>query len=108
MGNVVDRLFARYGSEAVLSGSQTQNVRVFFESVNSKSWQNMQDHQHPLGQVPRGQYICRFPRATAVAPGDTLRYRGKAYRVCRVEEMTGPGGCGYLWALCTGKGREEA
>jgi hypothetical protein len=108
MGNILDRLFARYGSEAVLSGSQTRKVRVFFESVNSKSWQNMQSRQHPLGQLPRGQYICRFPRGTAVASGDTLRYRGKAYRICRVEEMTGPGGYCYLWALCTGKGCEEA
>lgn len=108
MRKLVDRLFARYGSEAVLWGEETKRVRVFFESVNSKSWQNMERHQHLLGQLPRGQYICRFPRGTAVAPGDTLGFRGKFYRICRVEEMTGPGGSSYLWALCTGKGSEEA
>jgi hypothetical protein len=103
----MDRLFARYGSEAVLSGQSTRKVRVFFESVNSKSKQHMQTHRHPLGQLPQGQYICRFPWGTAVVPGDTLRFRGKSYEICRVEEMLGAGcGC-YLWALCVRKGREE-
>ena len=106
MQELMDRVYVRYGSEAELCGTETQKVRVFFESVNSKSWQNMETHQHLLGQLPRGQYICRFPAGTVVTQGDTLKIRGKAYRICRVEEMKGPGGS-FLWTLCTGKGSES-
>ena len=107
MRRLVDRVFARYGMEAELSGQETRTVRVFFESVNSKSWQNMQRQQHPLGELSSGQYICCFPLGIEVKPGDTLKFQGKAYRICRVEEMRGLKGSGYLWALCTGKGEEE-
>lgn len=67
----------------------------------------MQMVHHALGKMPKGQYICRFPRATMVAQGDWLEIRGTGYEVCRVEDMTGPDGCGYRWALCTGTGGED-
>ena len=105
MRQLMDRIFDRYGSEAELQGTQAQRIRVFFESVNSKSRQNMQIHQHLLGQLPQGQYICRFPAGTTVNPGDTLKYQGRYYRICRVEEMPGPAGS-FLWALCVRKGSE--
>ena len=103
MRQLMDRIFARYGSEAELQGTERQKVRVFFESVNRKSRQNMQTQQHLLGQLPMGQYICRFPAGTVVKKGDTLNYRGRSYGICRVEEMVGPGGS-FLWAMCTEKG----
>lgn len=105
MQKLMDRVFARYGTEAVLqTANKTQSVRVFFESVNSKSWQNMQSRYHALGRLPRGQYICRFPRATKVQAGDTVRVNGAEYLICRVEDMRLSGGCVFRWALCTGKG----
>ncbi len=105
MRGLLDRVFARYGTRAVLhTAAGRQDVRVFFESVNSKAKQNMEARFHTLGQLPGGRYICRFPAATAVAAGDWFRLDGRDYLVCRVEELLGPGGCAYRWALCTGKG----
>lgn len=105
----MDRIFGRYGMDGTVHNADgIQRVKVFFESVNSKSWQNMQSRYHALGQLPRGQYICRFPKGTAVQAGDTLRVSGTAYLVCRVEDMTGLGGMGYRWALCTKKGSGDA
>jgi hypothetical protein len=108
MQKLMDRVFARYGTEAVLHTAKgRQEVKVLFESVNSKSWQNMQARYHALGRLPRGQYICRFPRWVAVQAGDTVTVNGVAYLVCRVEDMLAPGGCAFRWALCTGKGSED-
>ncbi len=105
MQKLMDRVFERYGTNAALQTADgLQRIKVFFESVNSKSWQNMQNRYHELGQLPRGQYICRFPRGTAVQAGDTVRVNGMMYLICRVEDMIGPDGCAYYWALCTGKG----
>ena len=108
MLKMMDRVFAHYGSDAVLyTAAGKQEVKVLFESVNSKSWQNMQSYHHPLGQLPRGQYICRFPRRVAVCAGDTVRVNGSDYVVCRVEDMLVRGDCAFRWALCTGKGSED-
>lgn len=108
MQKLMDRIFARYGTPAVLcTGAGEESVRVFLESVNSKSWQNMRSRYHALGRLPRGQYVCRFPRGTAVNGGDTVQVNGTAYLVCRVEDMNGPGGCAFRWALCTQKGSED-
>lgn len=108
MRKLLDRVFARYGTQAVLhTDSGEHGVQVFFESVNSKSWQNMEARHHVLGKLPRGQYICRFPAAAAVAAGDSLTVSGNDYLVCRVEDMLGPGGRAYRWALCTRKGGED-
>ena len=108
MHKLMDRVFARYGTEAVLyTAKGQQKVRVFFESVNSKSRQNMEIRNHGLGRLPGGQYICRFPRATVVQMGDTVSVNGKQYQVCRVEDMLVGSGCAFRWALCTGKGSED-
>lgn len=60
----------------------------------------------PLGEIPRGQYICVLPTGMA-AVGDILRIGGKAYLICRVEEMAVRTGSVYQWALCEEKGRED-
>ena len=104
MQQLMDRAFARYGMDAVLKTVKgTQKIKVFFESVNSKSLQNMRSCYHALGQLPQGQYICRFPRSVAVQAGDDLQVGSKWYQVCRVEDMLGAQGCVFRWALCTGK-----
>lgn len=108
MRKLLERVFARYGTQAVLhTTAGKQNVQVFFESVNSKSWQNMEARYHVLGKLPKGQYICRFPAQTAVRAGDWVKVNGCNYAICRVEDMLGPGGCAYRWALCTRKGGED-
>ncbi len=108
MLRILDRVFARYGTKAVLhTADGQQEVRVFFESVNSKAKQNLQAQYHALGKLPGGQYICRFPAATAVAAGDWFCVNGHSYLVCRVEELLMAGRCAYRWALCTGKGGED-
>ena len=105
MQKLMDRVFTRYGTEAILHiAGGKQSVQVFFESVNSKSWQNMEARHHVLGKLPKGQYICRFPAKTAVNIGDWVQLDERSYSVCRVEDMLGPGGCAYRWALCTRKG----
>ena len=108
MRKLMERLFARYGTEAILhTATESRKVKVFFSSVNSKSWQNMESHHHPLGKIASGQYICRFPVDTAVEAGDWVELKGSGYRICRVEEVAGPGGQHFYWALCTGKGGED-
>lgn len=104
MRRVTDRVFARFGMDAMLNGQQ---VKVLFWSVNSKSWQNMQPRYGVLGQIPRGQYVCLFPAGTAAQSGDCVSVNGQDYLVCRVEDYLDAKGPIYRWALCTGKGSED-
>ena len=109
MRKTMQWVFARYGTDALLrDGEKTREVKVFFQSVNSKSWQNMEATVHPLGYLPRGQYVCMLPAGTAVEVGNTLMVEGKNYTVCRVEDMPACPQPVYRWALCTGKGSEQA
>lgn len=109
MRRMIERVFARYGTDAtVQTGETLAQVKVFFQSVNSKSWQNMEAAFHPLGAVPGGQYVCMLPAAAAVEKGSTLTVAEKDYTVCRVETMPIDEAPVYQWAICTGKGSEEA
>lgn len=105
MRKLTDRVFTRFGMDAMLNGQQ--RLKVLFWSVNSKSWQNMQPRYSVLGQIPRGQYICLFPGGTAVKSGDTLTVNEQDYVVCRVEDYLDANGPVYRWALCTMKGSED-
>lgn len=105
MRQILDGIFARYGMEAViLSQTGSQRVKMFFQSVNSRSWQNMEQMFSPLGQIPRGQYVGIFPADAAVAAGDGLAINGKNYTLCRVEPMCDSAGTVYQWSLCVEKG----
>lgn len=102
MLQLLERAFGLYGREALLTSGGTQKrVKAFFQGSNSKSWQNMQRVYGPLGEIPRGQYLCFLQPGTA-AEGDSLEMDGKAYRICRVEDMAA-----YQWCLCTEKGGED-
>lgn len=104
MRRLLERVFGLYGKNAVLiSGSVQKQVKVFLQGSNSKSWQNMQRVYSPLGEIPRGQYLCLLQPGVATE-GDTLMLDGKAHRICRVEEMTAGSNAMYQWCLCTGKG----
>lgn len=105
MRGIMDGVFARYGMDAVItSASGSQNVKVFFHAVSSRSWQNMERLFFPLGEIPRGQYICVFPAEAAVASGDAVTVNGGEYMVRRVEQMCAAEGLIYRWSLCVEKG----
>ena len=102
MLQLLERAFGQYGREVLLISGGTQKlVKAFFQGSNSKSWQNMERVYGPLGEIPRGQYLCFLQPGTA-AVGDGLVVDGKAYRICRVEDMVA-----YQWCLCTEKGGED-
>lgn len=104
MRKVTDRVFSRFGVEALLNG---QRLKVLFWSVNSKSWQNMQPRYGVLGQLSGGQYVCLFPAGAEAKSGDCVTVNGKDYLVCRVEDYLDTKGPIYRWALCTEKGSEN-
>lgn len=105
MQNVMDGVLQRYGQKVLLEhGGKSRELRVLFHSVNSRSWQNMEREFFPLGEIPRGQYICVFPAEAEVAADDTLTVAEKTYRVRRVERMFLSDRCIYRWGLCVEKG----
>lgn len=108
MRRLTDRVFARYGTDAMVHTSgDSFAVKVFFQSFNSKSRQSVEKPQHSLGWIPQGQYVCLFPAQTAVEEGDCVTVNGIHYQVRRVEDMLGPEGPVYRWSLCAMRGGED-
>ena len=108
MRQLLDRLFDLYGKTAILERAGVQKrVQVFFQGSNSKSWQNMERVYGPLGEIPRGQSLC-FLRSGTAKVGDGLWLQGRAYRICRVEDMLLGEHVLYQWCLCAQKGRTDA
>ena len=108
MRAMMDKLFARYGIPARVQTRQGSfRGKVFFHSVNSRSWQNMERMFFPLGEIHRGQYICVLPISVQAFAGDTLRIMGKFYKLRRVEEMFVKDQRVYRWCLCVEKGRDD-
>lgn len=97
----MEKLFARLGREATLYTANTQTkVQVIFQSINSRSWQNMDLEYDPLGKVPRGQYLCMLPAGTVAEEGDKLGLNGKKYEIRKLEKMYLGSEIQYLWGLC--------
>lgn len=108
MRKMMDGIFERYGMPATIHTAAGElPIKVFFHSVNSNSWQNMERQFSPLGEVPRGQYICVLPAHVAAEPEDTLIVSGRRYLLRRIEEMAMFTGAVYHWALCVEKGSED-
>ena len=105
MRHVFDSLFARYGTQLSVAGVA---VRGFFYSVNSRSWQNMERAFVPLGEVPRGQYICILPASAQVTAGYTVGLDGKSYEIRRAEIVRAGATPVYYWCLCVEKGGEDS
>ena len=104
----MDGVLSRYGMPATLQTAEgEQKLKVFFYSINSNSWQNMQRQFAPLGEVPRGQYICVLPADAMAEPEDTLIVADRAYLLRRIEDMAMFTGAVYRWALCVEKGSED-
>ena len=105
MKKLLDRILARYGQTALrYRVGEVQRVQAFFWSVNSTSWQNMERLLLPLGEVPRGQYICVLPAGVTAAAEDTLEVNGRQYLLRKLEEMCLGTGPVYQWGLCVEKG----
>ncbi len=61
----------------------------------------------PLGEIPRGQYICVLPVAVPVEVGNVVEVGQKSYQIRRVEDMRVGDGVMYRWCLCVQKGGED-
>ncbi len=108
MRRQLDRIFNKYGTAAVIASKERQQaVKVFFRSDNSTSWQNMERMFCPLGEVPRGQYICLFPMEARVAVEDTVIVDGRSYLVRKLEEIRSTKQALCRWSLCVEKGSED-
>ena len=109
MRRLMDGVLDRYGTMATLhSATGRREVKVFFHSINSTSWQNMERVFCQLGEIPRGQYICVLPADAGAMPEDTLQVWNKSYLLRRVEQMLLGDENVYCWALCVEKGGDEA
>lgn len=61
----------------------------------------------PLGEIPRGQYICVLPVAVSAEAGDTVEVGQKSYQIRRAEDMRVGDGVMYHWCLCVQKGGDD-
>ena len=104
----MDKVFARYGVAAQIQSDRgNSSLKVFFHSVKSTAWQNLERAFCPLGEVPRGMYVCLLPASAEVAVADTLLVGSKSYQIQRLEDVTFAGKRVYLWSLCVEKGSED-
>lgn len=101
----VDRLMSHFGQSAeLIIGDKRTTVRVIFQSVNSRSWQNMEYVQSPLGRIPRGQYLCILPAGLKADEGSRLALQGKEYEIQKLENIYLGAEVIYVWGLCVEKG----
>lgn len=107
MKATVDKILQQYGSLLRLRCSgQIRVVRGFFQSVNSKSLQSIEDRAMPLGEISRGQYTYVGPADCPVREGDLLEIQGKQYIFRRVEPYYHGDETVYIWGLCVEKGED--
>ncbi len=106
MRHLVDRAFARYGTEGfLLSAAGEQKTMVFCQSVRSRSLIKTARSFSSLGEIPNRQFVCMLPAKTMAAPQDTIRIEGISYVIRRVEALYGSKGqVLYRWCLCVEKG----
>ncbi len=97
-------LLDRYGTPLTI-GEET--VKGIFFSVNSQSWQNMDQSYSSLGEIPRGQYICVLPATASAAAGDTVNVGEKTYQFRRIEDMRFRDSVLYRWCLCVERGGDD-
>ena len=105
MDRWMDKLFKRFGQQVALySKGVRTTVWAVFQSVNSRSWQNMEHGYSPLGRIPRGQYLCILPAGVAAQAGDSLILRGTEYEIRKLENIYLGSRVVYVWGLCVEKG----
>ncbi len=105
MRNMVDKLLKQYGMEMTLSREEMEKqVWGFFQTVQSRSFQNMVRRDSPFGTVSRGQYVYIGSAGETLNEGDTLTVAGREYVVQRWEPYYYAGEAVYIWGLCCQKG----
>lgn len=101
----VDRLMDQFGQPAeLIIRSKRIPVQVIFQSVNSRSWQNMEYVQSPLGRIPRGQYLCMLPAGSTAEEGGRLVLQEREYEIQKLENIYLGTKIIYIWGLCVEKG----
>lgn len=101
----MERLIQQIGQPAMLySKNAHSQIQVIFQSVNSRSWQNMEHGYSPLGRIPRGQYLCILPAGGPAQVGDSLILRGIEYEIRKLENKYMGAQVIYVWGLCVEKG----
>lgn len=101
----MDRILEKYGQPAILYTKKGYYyVQVIFQSVNSRSWQNMEHVHSPLGRIPRGQYLCILPAGVKAQEGDRLTLQGREFDIRKLENMYIGQETIYVWGLCVEKG----
>ena len=101
-------IMERYGIPLTLCrGTESWQVRAFFQPVRSKSWDYSDSNYSPLGEIPRGRYIYIGPVEPEAQAGDTIRMGEKTYLVRRSEVVCDHHGAAYCWGLCLEKGGED-
>lgn len=108
MEKVVGKILKQYGSPVTLErGSDSWEVRAFFQPVRSKSWRYLEGDYSPLGEVPRGQYVYIGPAEPMAEAGDTVTVGGRKYQLRRTEAILYEDKVVYCWGLGIEKGGED-
>lgn len=105
MHKLLECVFDRYGVEScVETRDGIYHTKALLRVVKSDAWQSAQREFLPLGEVPRGRYICLLPAQVPAAAGNTVTVRGKSYILRRVEDMAVFTQIVGRWCLCVEKG----
>ena len=108
MENIILAMMDKYGTAVRLCrGGEEWEIKAFFQSVRSKSWDFSDSDYSPLGEIPRGRHVYMGPVEPAPAAGDPVWVADKAYLVRRSEIIRDGQGPAYCWALCLEKGGED-
>ena len=108
MRKMISKILKQYGSAMKLQKIDgTYEIRAFFQSVRSKSWQYLEGDYSPLGEIPRGQYVYIGPVDPQAEAGDTLTVEEKEYWIRRCEQILDAQGPVYCWGMCVEKGGED-
>ena len=101
-------IMERYGVPLTLCrGTESWQVRAFFQPVRSKSWDYSDSNYSPLGEIPRGRYIYIGPVEPELREDMEVTAGEKHCVVRSVHLIAGDNGPVYCWALCVEKGREN-
>lgn len=101
----MERILRCFGQQATLySKGVVTKIQIIFQSVNSRSWQNMEHGYSALGRIPRGQYLCILPAGSPAQVGDSLILRGIEYEIRKLENKYLGSRIVYVWGLCVEKG----
>lgn len=105
MRALMESVLARYGVSAqVETDTGVADTKVFFRSINSDAWYSAERMVMPLGEVPRGRYVCLLSAKLTVRPDATLIVGGRRFLLRRIEPTAAFAQTVCQWCLCVEKG----